>query len=92
MSCIAHKCQAVATHGFVLDDRWSEQTKPGPNFKPLEIVLGCEEHLWGLIRRCVITMYSARLIEECVLTPEKVGRWVDMVIAGEAVVRGKHKS
>ena len=89
-TCQAHACELPATHGGMLDDRWDHQTTPGtPEFKPLELLLGCENHIRGIIRRCVLTF--ADRLSDYLITDDLRLKWLNQVTNNEARIHEKFK-
>lgn len=83
MICQIKNCGELASHGAILDDRWYEEAQPGPNFKPMELLLGCEEHIWELVSRSVVTFNLRR--EHLVITKGVADRWRELLLAGQVV-------
>lgn len=84
--CVERGCREVATHGTVVDDRWSFQIHGNPdyrpeNFKPLDIVTGCEKHISSLVRNMVAGLRAPR--DVFLLDKDRVERFQGLLASGE---------
>lgn len=79
-------CSAIPTHVAMFDDRFPHQRTQGTQeFKPLEIIFRCGEHIHRALARRSLTYSSSQQIHY-LITEEKIDKALGFVNSGDGIL------